>query len=479
MSYIRRVNSNTSLSDRILTALARHCIFPLQEVAKGHRSLGVLNQMRQDEHLPIAELKERQSARLRNLLVHSLETVPYYRERFSAYGITLQGMPNPECLKELPFLTKEDIRTNLEAMKSSTAKKVTQFATGGSTGSPLIFYLGPSRISSDIAARARAEGWWGLGIGDPEFVLWGSPIEVGKQDRLRAVRDKVMRTELFSAFEMTETMMDSYVERLCSGRYRRVFGYPSSIALLSARATETGKDLASAGVRAVFVTGESLIVEWRSLISETFGCPVANGYGGRDSGFIAHECPSGGMHTTADRIIVEIVDEEGKSVPAGTPGEIVVTHLDTFEMPMIRYRTGDVGALSTKVCSCGRTLPLMERIDGRQTDFILTPDGRTMHGLSVIYILREVEGIKQFRIIQKELDQIDVEVVPGPSYSKECEPRIREGFCKRLRAQVTVNIRYIDQIPSTKSGKFRYVISEIGTGRGRATVPESSDAVKL
>jgi phenylacetate-CoA ligase len=214
-------------------------------------------------------------------------------------------------------------------------------------------------------------------------------------------------------------------------------------------------------VKAVFVTAEYLYEHWRSAIAAAFGCPVANGYGGRDSGFVAHECPAGGMHITADRLIVEIVDEEGRTQPPGCSGEIVVTNLDTPEMPFIRYRTGDVGALASRACACGRTLPLLERVEGRKTDFIVAPDGRVMHGLSLIYVIRDIAGIEAFRITQKRLMDFEVEIVPNRQYHPNSENQIREGFSRRLRAPVAVRVRYSNAIAATASGKTRHVVSEI------------------
>lgn len=131
-----------------------------------------------------------------------------------------------------------------------------------------------------------------------------------------------------------------------------------------------------------------------------FSCPVANGYGGRDAGFIAHECPSGCMHITAEDIIVEIVDESGIVQPPGVAGEIMVTHLAASEYPFIRYRTGDIGILSNEKCACGRGLPLLHEIQGRSTDFVIAADGTVIHGLALIYILRDLPGVKSFKVIQ-------------------------------------------------------------------------------
>ena len=120
--------------------------------------------------------------------------------------------------------------------------------------------------------------------------------------------------------------------------------------------------LRNIGLKAIFCTGEVLYDHQRELISETFGVPVANGYGARDAGFIAHECPAGKMHIAAEHVIVEILDESGQSVPKGEVGEIVITNLDGYAMPFIRYKTGDLGALADEQCPCGRGLPLMKEI---------------------------------------------------------------------------------------------------------------------
>ncbi len=441
--------------------LARQVVFPLHERAKRHVTARMLRDMEVEQWLPVAELQERQAARLRALVTHAVDTVPYYRRLFHESGLRPRHIRDCEDLPKLPLLSKADIRAGLEEMKSNKASGVARCATGGSTGEPLAFYLGRTRVSSDVAARCRAERWWGLGVGDLEFVLWASPIEITKQDVLRMARDRLLRTRLFSAFEMNTQTTDRYIEHLLRTPYRRVFGYPASVALLCERAAATGQTLRRVGVRGVFVTGECLRDEWRTLISNSFGCPVANGYGGRESGFIAHECPDGRMHITADRVIVEIVDEAGKGLKPGDSGEIVITHLDTPEMPLLRYRTGDIGALAADPCPCGRTLPVLVRIEGRKADFVVASDGRVLHSLSVTHVLREIEGIRQFRVTQKSVHRFDIEIAPTENYSKGSEAQITDGLSRRLRAAVAVTFMYRDRIAFGPSGKFRHVVSEI------------------
>jgi len=435
--------------------------FRLQELAKGHRTFRVLREMQEEQCWPEDQLKAIQLQRLRSLLQGAAVDVPYYSDLFRELRLDSRELTCISDLQRIPFLTKETIRRNFDRLKGKNARRVRRFATGGSTGSPLIFLLGPTRVSSDVAARMRAESWFGATIADSEFAIWGSPVELGKQERLRELRDRILRTRLLSAFEMNAATMTRYLDEIERQGCRRIFGYPSSIAILCEHARNQGRDLRRLGVKAVFVTAEYLYDHWRRAIGETFGCPVANGYGGRDSGFVAHECPAGGMHITADRMIVEIVDDRGRLQPPGHSGEIVVTNLDTPEMPFIRYRTGDIGTLAESSCICGRTLPLLERLDGRRTDFILAPDGRMIHGLSLIYVIRELAGIDAFRITQKQLTLFDVEIVCNRHYDRNSQTQIADAFSQRLRAPVTVQIRYTDSIPPVASGKTRCVISEI------------------
>jgi phenylacetate-CoA ligase len=215
------------------------------------------------------------------------------------------------------------------------------------------------------------------------------------------------------------------------------------------------------GIRVAFVTSERLYDDQRASISQVFGCPVANGYGGRDAGFIAHECPSGGMHLTAEDVVVELLDSAGEPVPVGEAGEIVVTHLATGDFPFIRYRTGDVAVMDTGRCACGRGLPMLEEIQGRSTDFVVAADGTLMHGLALIYILRDLPSVSAFRIEQMSMERTLVQVVPAKGFDAGTRETIARGLQRRLGANVQIDVQTIDRIPPERSGKFRYVSSHV------------------
>jgi phenylacetate-CoA ligase len=215
------------------------------------------------------------------------------------------------------------------------------------------------------------------------------------------------------------------------------------------------------GIQTAFVTSERLYDEQRKQISKTFGCPVANGYGGRDAGFIAHECPQGGMHITAEEFIIELISPQGLRVPPGEAGEIVVTNLATSDFPFIRYRTGDIGVLDTHPCSCGRGLPLLREIQGRTTDFLVAQNGTVMHGLALVYILRDLPQVRAFKIIQETLDLTRVLVVPDGGIHDGLVKKIESGFKARLGNAVRISIEEVEEIPAEKSGKYRYVVSYV------------------
>jgi phenylacetate-CoA ligase len=270
---------------------------------------------------------------------------------------------------------------------------------------------------------------------------------------------------------MDEATMSRYLDLIETHGCRQMFGYPSAIYLLCLHAQKHHKPLRHAGVKVVFVTGEVLLPYQRELISETFDCPVADGYGGRDSGFIAHECPQGGMHIMGDAVIVEVVDAEGRPVSPGEAGEIIVTDLYSHEAPFLRYATGDVGVLSVRACRCGRSLPLFDKIDGRANDLIVTPDGRVINSLALIYPVREIPGVERFRIVQKAVNRFHVEIVRNRDFRTQDEEHIRERWTTLLRSAIQITFEYLPGLRVERSGKFRHVVSEVPVGMMSGSAP--------
>ncbi len=443
------------------TRLVARWLFPLHEWCKGHHSARLLRRMERSQWWSAQQLQQWQLARLRALLRHAGDHVPYYRALYASSGFDPEQVRQLGDLSRLPLLRKRDIAAARDSFKSARAVGLRPFATGGSSGEPLQFFLGRRRVSHDIAAKWRATRWWGVDIGDREAVLWGSPIELHAQDRVRRLRDALLRTALLPAFAMSPARLDDYVRQLRRWRPRMLFGYPSALCRIASHAAARDLPLDGLGVKVAFVTAERLYDEQRAQIAAAFACPVANGYGGRDAGFIAHECPDGGMHITAEDIIVEIVNNQGQPLPPGATGEIVVTHLATQDYPFIRYATGDVGALGTEPCTCGRGLPLLQKIEGRSTDFLTAVDGTVMHGLALVYIVRELPQVRSFKIIQESLLRTRVLLVCLPRLDDATRATIVAGFQARLGAQVDIAVEEVDEIAAEASGKYRYVLSKV------------------
>ncbi len=452
----------------LYTRLCSGMLFPLHERLKGHTSVAMRKALEQSEWWSRERIEADRAQRLRSFLAEIGQRVPYYRTLFGQLGFDPQSVRSLADLRRLPTLTKPIIRAQVEQLKADGHGPLTRYNTGGSSGEPLVFYMGKSRKSHDVAAKWRATRWWGVDIGDPELVVWGSPVELGTQDRVRQLRDGLMRSTLLPAFEMSAANLDRFVEVIRSVRPAMLFGYPSSLSLIAAHARSTGRAMDRLGIRVAFVTSEKLYPEQERIIREVFGCPVANGYGARDAGFIAHQCPAGSLHISAEHVIVETLLPDGTPAAPGEAGEIVTTHMATAEFPFVRYRTGDIGVLDDSPCSCGRGLPVLREVQGRTTDFVVARDGTIMHGLALIYTVRDLPGVERFRIEQMSLDQTVVKIVAGPAFDAACEERIVRDFRMRLGQAVDVRIEKVDEIRNEASGKYRYVVSHVKPGAAHA-----------
>jgi len=369
----------------LYTRFASSVLFSLHERLKGHRSVALRRELERTQWYPREKIEQLQLQRLREFLVKIGATVPYYRDLFAQLRFDPARVTSIRDLAVLPLLDKTTIRANTERLVSERAGKLTRYNTGGSSGEPLVFYMGRGRVDHDVAAKWRATRWWGVDIGDVEAVFWGSPVELGKQDRIKALRDRLLRSHLLPAFQMSESQMDAYLDQIERLRPAMLFGYASALALLASYAERSGRDMSNLGIKVAFATGETLFPQQRQQIQTMFGTRVANGYGSRDAGFIAHECPQGGLHISSEHIVVELLDDDGQPVRPGEQGEIVTTHLGTEDFPFVRYRTGDRAVAGEAPCPCGRGLPVLREVLGRSTDFVVTPSGNRMHALALIY----------------------------------------------------------------------------------------------
>ena len=447
----------------LYTALAANVLFPLHEKLKHHDTVAIKRALERSQWLTPQQIGELQLRRLRAFLGECGTHVPYYRDLFRELGFDPATIASVADLARLPLLSKDIIRSQFDRLRSDLPEPVKLFSTTGSTGDPLRFNISNTRISHDVAAKWRATRWWDVDVGDREMVIWSSPIELTKQDRVKQLRDWLLRSKLVSSAAMSPADMDRYIGEIRAFRPAMLFGYPSSMTLLAQRAEQRGIRLDDLGIKVVFCTAERMYPHQADVLQRVFGCPVANGYGGRDAGFIAHACPAGGMHITAEDLIVEIVDERGRPLPTGEAGEVVIMHLYSTGFPFVRYKNGDVAVLDERQCPCGRGLPLLGEIHGRSNDLLRAENGAAVHGIAFAALLRDMPGVNGFKVIQETLQHCRLQLVTDARYQAAvCEPGIHDTFRLRLGEGVRLDIEYVTVIEPEKSGKYRYVVSRLG-----------------
>jgi len=448
-------------------AIVRSLIFPLHERLRGRRTLARLRQLMRTDRAPLDELRVLQTCGLRTLLRHADRACPGHRARIRAAGIDparaeLADLERIEPIDKeaIRRLTPDDAANHRPLCDERTPGGLRRYTTGGSSGEPLIFYVDARRQADDLAAWVRSRRWFGIDIGARELYLWGAPVELTAQDRLRAWRDRAGNHRLLSAFEMSPARMDAYLDEI--GRFNpvHIFGYPSSLARLVAHARRIGRPSPGRSLRVIFVTGETLEPRDRAAIGDYFNVPVADGYGSREAGFLAHECPAGRLHVTMESAVVELLDAGGHPVRGDEIGEVTVTHLQTYGMPFIRYRTGDLARWERRLCPCGRGHETLAAIEGRRGDEIRLPDGAMAHHLSALYPLRECRGIERFDVLQRASLGLEVRIVPADGFTAEDAARLRESLRRQFRGLLPIDLQITSELPAAASGKYRVVRSE-------------------
>jgi phenylacetate-CoA ligase len=437
-------------------SLVGRVLYPLHERLKRKPTFRCLRELERTQWLDPGALEEYRLGRLRALLQFAYDHVPYYRSVMDEHAFSPQRVHGLEDLRGLPLLTRETLRDRFEDLRArAPLPGVHRRSSGGSTGTPVTVLVDMGRMGMTEAGRLRAQGWFGVTPGVREVVLWGTPARRDATEWVRQVRDRVLNTRVLSAFEMGEDSLRGHARTLHRVDPVKIYGYASAAYLLAAHLQREGIE-PPRSLRAVFTTAEPLFDFQRKAIGDALGCPVAVEYGCRDGGLVALECPEGGLHVFAESMQVEILDPD----PEGR-GEIVLTNFDSLAFPIVRYRTGDIGSLDPTPCRCGRGLPKLRGVEGRRTDFLVTPSGRVLHALSAIYILRESPVVREFRIVQEAADHLTVEIVPVHAFGAADEAAVRAQFALVFGVDLRVDVVPVERMPRTAAGKFRYVESRI------------------
>ena len=412
------------------------------------------------------DLKKLQWQKLKKLLQHSYKHISYYQKQFKKLGIRPEDIDGPEDFREFPFLTKNNIRSNLSDLKAENIKHFVTDCTSGSTGTPLTFFKERSTSGHFLAAKYRGHRWHNFNIGDREVKFWGLPIDQRPKWR-EHIKDFVLNRTLFVVFDISrETLLEHF--KACQRiRPKYMYGYSSALYRFARYLKEEGIDAAQLNLKGVISTSEVLYDFERELIEHVFRCPMINEYGACEAGVMAFECPEGKMHITVENVYLEILKEDGQPAMPGELGEIVVTELNNFAMPFIRYKIGDLATCvdEEEKCKCARGLPLIGEIVGRALDTAITPTGKLLHAHVFNYIIRSAishgADIKEFKIIQKDKHKLLIKVVASKKLREEYRNYITGQIKNLMGENIKIDFEEVESIPLEKHGKFRFFSSEI------------------
>ncbi len=449
----------------IVPLLIRNVLHPLwlRQCGKSVQ-LRYQREFERTQFLSADELRQLQWLRLQRLLHHAWDRCPFYRKRMQDQGITPTDLRGPEDLRLLPPLEKRDIQEQGPRLLAEgfPAEDLIPNRTGGSTGTPLLFYLDRERDCSRAAATLRHNAWAGYRPGDCAAQIWGAPRDRPNPSWRSWLRGKLLREPLWlDAAHLTEETMTAFHQTLCRSRPRVLLGYARALVLFARFLLAQG--LQPCRPVSLIATAEVLEDEDRGLVEEVFGCPVFNRYGCREVSVIASECPTHcGMHIMAEGLYIEIETPAGPARP-GEMGSILVTDLLNRAMPLIRYRIGDLGSWATGDCPCGRHLPRLQQVAGRVTDFLVGSDGRLVSGAALtINVVARRPSLGQVQIRQTRRGAVQYRIKPGRDFDPIADLEyLRQETWHYLGEDTSVEACPVAELPHEPSGKFLFSCSTV------------------
>lgn len=444
--------------------LYRTLIYPVYHHLLQDGAVEAVQELRDSDSLSADALQRLQDRKLASLLRHALSTVPYYRDLALEDSIDLSSESASRYLSSFPLLDKDIIRGNNDRLVSENlaGNRIDANSTSGSSGSPLSFYTDRRSKAYRKATVIRNREWLGIRPGDPVVHLWGSPIDRRRTESFRGVLHSwLTRETLLDAYQLSNDDLDRYIDTIRRKRARLLVGYPSVLTRFAAYCGD--RKITFPHLRAIVSSAETLYPHQAEEIESHLGTTVFNRYGCREVGDIAHEVPGcDGLVVNADRIHVEILDEAGNACPPGVQGEIVVTDLDNYGMPFIRYRIGDLGVWAApSPTATGHKFPVLESVDGRSLDVVLAPNGNRLGGTFWTILLRTKPGIHMFQVVQEKADNITIRVVPAGAGAKVDEDYFRSQIIEKCGSEMNVFFRYEQTIEAEANGKYRVVISHL------------------
>lgn len=453
----------TSYARDPLAPLVRWLIAPAWACWERSPYLRYYRRWKQSQFQPADQVGRAQWQSLRSLAEHAYRTTDFYRRRFDSVGMTPADLRSPTDLLSIPVLTKADLRQHKAAMISDAyrGQKLHSKRTSGSTGVSVEVLVDEWSSQLHRGLTVRADEWSGWRLGEPVAAVWGNPtyLKRGWRGRLRNLL--LERTRYLDTLKMDEPAIRRFADDLRRKPPAMIFGHAHSLYLFAEFLRKNG----GAGFRPKGIISSAMVLhDWeRRVIEEVFGTKVTNRYGCEEVSLIACECEvHRGLHINAEGVYVEVLRPDGSAAAPGELGAIVVTDLVNRGMPIIRYQIGDMAVRSDRQCPCGRGLPMLEQIEGRIADYVSTPAGELVSGISLTENFATlIPGLAQIQIIQEALDRFTFRIVRGPDYGADSDRSLEELVLERFGPGVTFAREFVDEIAKEPSGKYRFCISKV------------------
>ncbi|WP_347756877.1 hypothetical protein [Agrococcus sp. ProA11] len=418
-----------------------------------------LDELLANERMAPSALRAEENRLAESIVAFAMRESPLYRDLYGDMGIRAQDIRDPSEWQRLPLLDRAMVKarsgdlTTREASRSTTRTAL----TGGSTGEPLRT-MHDARVPT-LALAWRMYSWWGVGPHD-------DLARIGRWSfgRREAVQNALAwwptRQTYLDAAHISEDSMARFHRTIVRQRPKLLEGYVGALLEFADFVEQQG--LRMPPLTAVATTAAPLPAPARARLEAVFGAPVYDEYRGSEFGWLAGECAErDGLHIFSDVHRIEVVGADGRSLPAGEVGDIAITDLRNRVFPLIRYRTGDQGALREGLCPCGRALPLMEQPKGRDTDMIRLPSGVVLAHRLMAMFGAHPEAVRQFQIHQQRDASIVVRVVQGDGAdaARHIDAALA-GLRDRVAGEVPVRLEKVTALPYT-GGKTKYVISDV------------------
>lgn len=420
----------------------------------------------ESQYWSVEELKSYQHERFIEIFNFCKYNVPYYRKLFQEYKISSNDISCVEDLYKIPILTKKIIRTNIDKLKAINLEnsRFISNSTSGTSGSNLKFFSDSESIHSKIALTLRRYEWMGVSLFDKEFNIWGASWDL-KQNIYYARLKRLLNLENkinYSGYNLGDKNCVEIFDLLCKTNPKIIKSYPSILYNLS---TFFEKNNLEFYPKTIHIGGEKLYDFQRLQIEKVFKAKVYDFYGARDMPNIAQNSSQfNGLHVFMENVILEVLDDNDQPIKEGE-GNIALTGLNNFAMPFIRYKIGDRAKISlNRKCPSGRNLQIIDEVIGRTFDIIEFPNGNKVGGSFWTLLMRSVIGIKDFQVIQQEIDLITIKFTKEDFNCKVDTKQLLLNIQEYSGLKLKVNFIEVDKILNTKAGKMKFVESKIVNG---------------